>query len=215
MGQLNKTPLLIFLTIIALGCNRVSKDITPEILNDQGMVEVEMYLKGKDQTGFLQLRELAGRSTILVREGQVGGEIRSYELYEKDHAILLSKVAELYTAKKKEGFRIFGPESFHHLIIRTDLTWWGESVDPERLVFVEELIHECLVSSGNGRFTGSDADAHVSFFAVVFDKDAAIRSILKAFQEHDINLPVVIAIEKGSDIQVIHPENYQGDFSLI
>jgi hypothetical protein len=215
MDYLKRGLLLMTLTILMFGCNRGAKDYSKEILNDQGIIEVEMYLKASDHVKFCEIREIPGRGTLLVREGLVGGVIEGYEVFEADRNLLLQKASELYHARRKVGYAIHGPESFHQMIVRTEPSWWGDSIDTEQVVLFEEILHQCLVSSGNGRLTGSDVDANVSFYAVVFDTNIAIESILQAIKDHQLNMPLIIAVEKGSDVQVVYPVNYQGDFSLI
>lgn len=208
--------IIIFLCAVLLtGCRQKAPEQESNLINEEGMVSAEFFLVQDSVTYCWSIREIPGRSTLMIREGMLGTPLSSYEIYEPDRTLLLTKASELATLKNKEGYRSYSPEFYSHLIIQVDTAYWGDPEDIDRLVLVEDLINQVLVSTGNGKCTGSDLTGMVSFYAVVFDAEVARRSILKGFRENGIELPVVIAVEKGSDIRVIHPDNYQGDFSLI
>ncbi|MFO7723304.1 MAG: hypothetical protein R6V49_08795, partial [Bacteroidales bacterium] len=114
-----------------------------------------------------------------------------------------------------EGYKIFGPESYIQIIIQADTLYWGDTEDADKLAFVEDVISQALQITGNGKCTGSDIAHRVNVFAVVFDAEIAAQTILKTLRENNLDIPVVIAVEKGSDITVIYPKNFQGEFSLI
>lgn len=197
------------------GCSRGSKDIENDITTSEGLINAELFLQNDTVISFWKIREIPGRGTLSVQEGIMGGEVRGYEVYEEDRSALIKRAVDFTKEKIKEGYSIFGPESYSQMIIQVDTLYWGDVSDVNRLAFVEDLLSDALMQSGNGRCTGSDISHKVSFFAVVFDVDIATGTILKALRDNNIDFPVVIAVEKGNDITIVYPENYQGEFSLI
>jgi hypothetical protein len=207
-------PALIAVLLLA-GCRDRNAEIEPLILNEQGMIAVEMYLKQDTTIFYWKLREIPGRSTLMVLEGMLGTEGTVHEVFEKTHDALRKKAVELTAEMMDKGYKIYGSESYLQIIVQADTLYWGDTNDADKLAYMEDVISQALQITGNGKCTGSDIAHRVNVFAVVFDADIAAKTILKTLRDNNLDIPVVIAVEKGSDITVLYPENFQGEFSLI
>lgn len=197
------------------GCRHSNGGIENDITTDEGNINAEFFLQGDTVTMFWKVREVPGRNTLVIQEGVLGGTISTYELYEQDRTVLKRKAVDLAAEKSREGYRIFGPEAYSQIIIQIDTLYWGDVTDLNKLAYVEDVISEGLSLSGNGKCTGSDISHKISLYAVVFDADIAVRTILKTLRDSNLDFPVVIAVENAGDITVVYPENYHGEFSLI
>lgn len=206
-----------FLLILILlsGCTGKHKDDLTDITNEEGLISTELFLKQDTVIHFWKMREIPGRSTLVIQEGLLGMAASSFEILETDSAKRVKKALELFAGIREKGYKTYGPDAYSHIIIQADTLYWGAVSDLDKLALVEDMINSALTSGGNGKCTGSDIGSKVSFFAVVFDAPTATKTILKALIDNGIDLPVVIAIEKGNDVKVIWPENFQGEFSLI
>lgn len=206
---------LIIVMSVWAGCNTGNGDMEQDITTEEGIINAEFFLQEDTVTMFWKIREIPGRSTLVIQQGVLGGTISSYELFGDDRTALTRTAVDLALDKSREGYRIYGPEAYSQIIIQIDTIYWGDVSDLNKLAFMEDVIGEGLSQSGNGKSAGSDISHKVSFYAVVFDVDIAVRTILKTLRDNNLGLPVVIAVEKAGDITVIYPENYHGDFSLI
>ncbi len=198
------------------GCRQPS--VTPDdvdVLNDVGLISVEMYHTGGNDIRFWRVREMPGRSTLVVQEGVLGVSTRSYELFEQTQEDLERVAKEQVAEKLNEGYKVYGPEAYSQLILQIELSEWGDPDDIEKLIMVEELLNEYMLNSGNGKCLGSDAGAKISFFITAFSAEIAVNTILEMFSKEGYHYNPVIILEKGSEVQVLHPENFQGDISLI
>jgi hypothetical protein len=213
--MLRKLILSILIIVVVAGCRHKPADTLAEISDKSGKIVSEMYLKKDTLTFFWKIREIAGRGTIMVHEGILGEPGRKFEVSGKDHQELVQKITAMYKEMTDKGYRVFKPEAYAHLIIQTDTTSWGSLHDLDKLAMVEDLLNNALETTGNGSCTGSDIGSKVSFYSVVFDPGIAVQTMLKTLREGGMDFPVVIAIEKGNDIQVIWPENFRGEFSLL
>ncbi len=215
MKVLSRILVLVLALLFFQTCRQHDQQVTDEIIGENGLVYAELFKVQDSLTMFWRIREIPGRNTLSVQEGILGGKAGGFEIYKSSHVLLVQKARDLVSGMLKEDYVITGPDAFSQLIIQIDTSYWGDPEDIDRLVMTEDLLNKALISSGNGKCTGSDYNAKVSFYAVVFDADIATKTILAVFRETGIDLPVVIAVEKGNDIQVIWPENFQGAFSLI
>jgi hypothetical protein len=197
------------------GCRNHDTQTAGEITGEDGLINAELYLKEDTAIRFWKIREIPGRGTLTIHEGTVGREGKSHEVFEKTHPLLVDRAIKLTSEIKKMGYRIYGPEEYSHIIIQIDTLNWGATNDPDKLAYMEDIINGALLASGNGKCTGSDIGAKVSLYAIVFDTKASVKTILDELQKQNLEMPVVIAIEKGSDVEVIWPANFQGEFSLI
>lgn len=220
--------IIVFLLAVIQGCRQGNVITSEELLNDKGLINAEFYLKKDTINYFWNIREIPGRGTLIIQEGIVGNDIRSYEIHEDSVTNLEKHAAKLHAEKRAEGYRIYKPEEYSHIIIQlesftldSDTMNLSEPNQPnntndiDRFVLIEELINQSLVNTGNGRCTGSNYETGISYFAVVFDPEIAARTILRMITAKNLNIKVIIAVEKGSDIRVIYPEDFQGNFSLI
>ncbi len=197
------------------GCRQGTEDQAKELLNEEGLISAEFFLQKDTTIYFWKIREVPGRGTIIINEGTVGSEIRGYEIFERDRKVLEKRAAELYAEKRAAGYRIYKPEDYSHIIIQLDSLWVDDQSEIDKYVVLEELINQNLLNTGNGRCTGSNFDTRISFYAVVVNPEKATQTILSMINDEILDISIVIAIEKGNDIKVIYPENFQGNFSLI
>lgn len=200
---------------LVTGCKSSDDEVLKKISAPDGSIAAEMFLKTDSATLFWKIREVQGRSTLLLQEGTLGEPGRDFELSAQDRQQLMKEAIRVTREVLDKGFRTFGPEAYSQIIVQTDTTYWGPVTDLDKLALTEDLFNHALTTSGNGKCTGSDIGSKVSFYAMVFDAEIAARTLLKALRDNGTDLPVVIAIEKGNDIRVIWPENYHGDFSLL
>lgn len=196
------------------GCLQEEQLVIEDIKNEQGLVNTELFLYNDTVTYFWKVREVPGRQSLRVHEGVLGEPSSSYELYEDEKSKLENLALKLAREKYDEGYRIYDADDYNHIIIQIDAAHWGDINDIEQFFFVEEVINDALTSTGNGKCSGSDISNKISYFAVVFDSEIAVKTILDAFEKNDFTFPVVIAKEKVNDIKIIHPENFHGEFSL-
>lgn len=197
------------------GCKSSDEDVLRKISASDGSIAAEMFLKTDSAIHFWKIREMPGRSTLLLQEGTLGEPGRDYEISAPDPKKLDKEAIRIAREVLDKGFRTFGPDSYSQIIIQTDTTYWGPVTDLDKLAMMEDLFNRALTTTGNGKCTGSDIGSKVSFYAMVFDAEVAARTLLKALRDNGTDLPVVIAVEKGTDIRVIWPENFHGDFSLL
>lgn len=197
------------------GCKSSDDEILKKISAPDGSIAAEMFLKTESATLFWKIREMPGRSTLLLQEGTLGETGRDFEVGAKDRQQLEKEAIRIAREVIGKGYRTFGPEAYSQIIIQTDTAFWGPVADLDKLALMEDLFNRALTSTGNGKCTGSDIGSKVSIYAMVFDAEVAAQTLLKALRDNGTDLPVVIAIEKGNDIRVIWPENYHGDFSLL
>jgi hypothetical protein len=207
--------LLLMLMIIVTGCRDHNAELQKDIINDQGLIAVELFLEQDSVTLFWKIREVPGRSTLAVLEGRLGDEGKVHEVFEKSQESLMKKATELTAQKINEGYKIYGPESYLQIIVQVDTLYWGDTGDADKLAFMEDVISQALQMTGNGKCTGSDIAHRVNVFAAVFDAEVAVQTILKSLRDNNLDIPVVIAVEKGGDVTVIYPDKFQGEFSLI
>jgi len=207
--------LLISLLWVFFGCRHSASPDDSDITNESGLIYAELFLKKGEDTHFWRIREMDGRGTLLVQEGILGGQTTSHEVFGEDSTHLRSQARELVAARLKEGYKLYGPEAYSLMIVQIEPETWGDIHDLDKLVIVEELLNQYMTASGNGSCSGSDVDSRVSFFITAFNPEIAVGTILKMFREEGFDVSPVIAVEKGNEIRILYPENFQGDVSLI
>jgi hypothetical protein len=215
MKQIAGSVVLLCLFFILNGCRQPATPDDSDITNERGLISAELFLKNGEETRFWRIREMDGRGTLLIQEGVLGGQTSSHEVFGEDSTHLRSQARELVSARLREGYKLYGPEAYSQLIVQIEAESWGDIGDLDKLVLVEELLNQYMTASGNGSCSGSDVDSRVSFFITAFNPEIAVGTILKMFREEGIEVIPVIALEKGNEIRILYPENFQGDVSLI
>ena len=93
---------------------------------------------------------------------------------------------------------------------------WGDSDDLGKRHHVDNILNECLGWTGNGHYDGGDiGSGTINSFVFAVDADLAKDAIVRALTTNGFIDGAIIAVEKEVDYEVVWPEDFKGDFSII
>ncbi|MEO7719405.1 MAG: hypothetical protein ABIY70_24650 [Capsulimonas sp.] len=153
-------------------------------------------------------------SALTIHWGRVGekGEAKTGRPVSGDPQPFLEQFA---AEQRAEGFRDRTDEDYTDFVIQYRIDGFGSENDIGRRHEIESLMDECLGWTGNGHCDGGDiGSGSMNVFCMVFDVQAAYRTIWSELTERKWENGVTLAYAKDEDEYVVlHPEG--GTFSLL
>jgi hypothetical protein len=93
---------------------------------------------------------------------------------------------------------------------------WGDTSDLDKRYQVEGILNECLGWTGNGHCDGGDiGSGEINAFSFVVDPALAKVAIVKELKKNKLLDGAIIAVRKDEDYEVLWPEDFDGEFSIL
>jgi hypothetical protein len=156
--------------------------------------------------------------SVAVHAGKVGaaGEVReiSPASDETPAALLIRETGQA----RAQGYTEFDPEDLVHLVVQYQIDGMGSVDDLDQRQRVEEVLGECLASTGNGYCDGGDiGSGTMNVFCYVVVPKLAIESVRTALESEEFIAGATIAVrnEDGETYDVAWPVRFDGEFALL
>lgn len=165
---------------------------------------VKLYKSHLNNTEYFEVWLNDDGVSLTIHTGNVGDTGQTEDVFYDEEGDLPVKVAmnQLVLAQKEKGF---------HSVNLIELVVQYISKEKESITekdAVEILLNESLGWTGNGHCEGGHAEAGiVNLFCYVVDKDVAVDTIRKAFEENGLskNLTIAYADEKTEEYISLYP----------
>ncbi len=177
---------------------------------------LKLYKRTERQTLYWEAWD-AGNRAVTIHWGTLGETGRN-----KNVRIPKGESADTVIAGQSEEQRSSGYEEIDvedHLQIIVQFKTgdvWGDTGDLDKRHSVEDILNECLGWTGNGHCDGGDiGSGTVNAFSFVVDPYLARDAIVAALTRNELIDGAIIAIDSEDDYDVLWPEDFQGEFSIL
>lgn len=93
---------------------------------------------------------------------------------------------------------------------------WGDTADLDKRHKVEGILNECLGWTGNGHCDGGDiGSGTINAFSFVVDPHLAKDTIVAALKKNKLIQGAIIAVGNEDGYEVLWPEDFDGEFSIL
>jgi hypothetical protein len=156
--------------------------------------------------------------SVLVHAGKVGaaGEVReTIPAADETPAALLSRETGRARA---QGYAEIDGNHLVQLVVQYQIDGMGSVDDLDQRQRVEEVLGECLASTGNGYCDGGDiGSGTMNVFCYVVVPKLAIDSVRTALESEQFIAGATIAVrnEEGETYDVPWPVGFDGEFALM
>lgn len=182
---------------------------TQEIEN----ISKELILKNDTDLKYWTVQEIPGRSSLIIHEGEVGERAKAYEIFKENREEMIKEISAICSTKLSEGYREITVDDYSTLIIQIDTSRLHENFKEDSIVYFQESFNLILQESGNGMCSSYDLNQHsLNFFGSVISAEKAAFALTSLFHEYGIKIDPIIAIEKGGEVSVLYPKDFEGDF---
>lgn len=152
-----------------------------------------------------------------VRSGKIGEKCQIRKFSMKDPTQASAVIKELDQIEKS-GYSPRDPAQFDQIVIHYRLEGWGSVRDHDRRVKIEDMMTECLASTGLGFCDGGDlGSGTMNIFCDVVDGAVAVGPIVECLRDNEELDGAVIARRvrnRDDDYHVVWPKDFTGDFSI-
>lgn len=115
------------------------------------------------------------------------------------------------------GYQEIGSEEHAQIVVQYKTKdEWGDTADLDKRYQVEGILNECLGWTGNGHCDGGDiGSGEINVYSFVVDPKLAKDAIVKALKKNKLLKGAVIAIQNEDEYEVLWPEDFEGEFSIL
>lgn len=177
---------------------------------------IKLYKRVGGEWLYWEAWESSDRS-VTVHWGTLGdtGRTRQVRVPAGDSAdgIILRESQEPHA----DGYTEVDPKNHSQVVVQFKTKdAWGDTADLEKRERVEGLLNECLGWTGNGHCDGGDiGSGTINAYSFVIDPFIARDAIVDALKKNNLIAGAIIATGREEGYEVIWPDNYVGEFSII
>lgn len=157
-------------------------------------------------------------NTVFICWGRVGsvGEVREITLFprESPDAVIRRESAQA----RGQGYTEIDEDDLVQLVVQYQTEGWGSEDDLDKRHRVEEILGECLDSTGNGCCDGGDiGSGTINVFCYMVVPSLAVEAVCRALQSHELLDGATIAVRDDGEesYDVVWPMDFEGLFTLI
>ena len=175
---------------------------------------IKLYKKDGDRLLYWETWEDGGKHTM--HWGVVGDEgetqaLRSGMFRKADKA-----VAEEMARHRQEGYAEIDDEDLQSVVVQYRTETWGDLDDLDKRHGLEELLNDHLGWTGLGRCDGgSIGSGTMEVCCLVVDARIGAPVMVRILEEAGLLEGAVIARELEDGFEVLHPSDFEGDFSSV
>jgi hypothetical protein len=156
---------------------------------------------------------------VAVHEGKVGERGKTRTLSRRRGKTPEQVIVEVAEKPRAKGYAEIPIEEQHQVVVQYQLKTWGSAKDLDKAHKIEDLFNECLGWTGNGFCDGNDiGSGSMNIFSIVVDPHLAVQTMIAELKRRRLLKGAVIAVRKvegEEEDRVVHPPDFEGEFSLL